>query len=157
MIYAGIDPGLTGAIAKIDSNNGKCIGVWDMPVISSGKASGKVKTRIDARALFDLLNDVDNIAIEQLHGFPGQNPGVVFSMGYSYATAIAAAQISQSVIYDVPPATWKKYFKISSDKEVARGLAINLCPEQYENFKRKKDHNRAESFLIARWLYERIR
>ena len=46
-------------------------------------------------------------------------------------------------------ADWKKYFSLDKDKNRTREHAISLFPECRELLKRKCDHNRAESLLIA--------
>jgi hypothetical protein len=50
------------------------------------------------------------------------------------------------------PVQWKKHFKLTSDKEMSRALAIRMFPEAPLNLKKHSD--RAESLLMARWLYE---
>jgi crossover junction endodeoxyribonuclease RuvC len=54
----------------------------------------------------------------------------------------------------VTPSKWKKHFGLSSDKEQARGLAIQRFPLIAECLNRKKDADRAEALLIAQWYLE---
>jgi len=49
----------------------------------------------------------------------------------------------------VTPSTWKRWFKLSRDKEESRAKAIQLFPQRAELFKRRKDDGRAEAALIA--------
>jgi crossover junction endodeoxyribonuclease RuvC len=52
----------------------------------------------------------------------------------------------------VAPAQWKKHFKLTSDKEMSRALAVRMFPNAPLNLKKYSD--RAEALLMARWLYE---
>ena len=55
---------------------------------------------------------------------------------------------------DSPPAVWKKDLGIYGrrfTKEDSRSLALELFPELADELRRKKDHGRAESLLIAAW------
>lgn len=58
----------------------------------------------------------------------------------------------------VPPSVWKPAMKIQvtlqNPKEPARLRALELWPDRADLFTRKKDHNRAESLLIARYWDE---
>jgi hypothetical protein len=53
----------------------------------------------------------------------------------------------------VTPGKWKNHFRLDSDKEKARALAIRLWPG-CGHFERKRDHGRAEAALIARYGIE---
>jgi hypothetical protein len=47
---------------------------------------------------------------------------------------------------------WKRHFKLGSDKEFSRALAVRLYPSAPLNLKKHAD--RAEALLMARWFYE---
>jgi crossover junction endodeoxyribonuclease RuvC len=55
----------------------------------------------------------------------------------------------------VPPSVWKPAMKIQvtlqNPKEPARLRALELWPDRSDLFTRKKDHNRAEALLMARY------
>jgi hypothetical protein len=50
---------------------------------------------------------------------------------------------------EVPPATWKKHFGLSTDKDASRAYASSVFPDQSNLWARKKDDGRAEAALIA--------
>jgi crossover junction endodeoxyribonuclease RuvC len=58
----------------------------------------------------------------------------------------------------VPPSVWKPAMKIQvtlqNPKEPARLRALELWPDRSDLFTRKKDHNRAEALLMARYWDE---
>jgi len=154
MITIGIDPGLTGAIGVLC--DGAYVAVEDMPTVVKGV--GSVKREVDAAGLISILkrnlspSDYNSLVLEKVGAMPGQGVSSVFSLGDSYGTARTACASTGSELHQVSPVTWKKYFKLSSDKELSRALAIRLFPTAPLNL--KKHDGRAESLLLARWLWE---
>ncbi len=125
MITIGVDPGLTGAIGVLQ--DGAFIAVEDMPTVLKG--AGSVKREVSPAGLIALLRErvppADNVAavIERVNAMPGQGVSSVFSLGDSFGTARAALAVARVELHYVAPATWKKHFKLSSDKEQSRALA----------------------------------
>ena len=153
-VCVGIDPGLSGAVGVL--NNGEFVRVEDIPTVLKG--SGVVKNEVDPYGLYKMIRyltqgyEEAEIALERVSAMPGQGSSSVFSFGDTYGCCRSAATISGHPVFLVPPATWKKHFKIGRDKEEARALAIRLFPEAPLNLKRYVD--RAEALLMARWLWE---
>ena len=153
MITIGIDPGLNGAVGVL--RDGRFVAVEDMPIVAKG--SGSVKNEVDAVGLLKLLRhyapaDEDaEVALERVNAMPGQGVSSVFSLGDSFGVARAAVSATRLHIVYVTPPTWKKYFGLSSDKELCRAFAIRTYPEAPLNLKKYAD--RAEALLMARWLY----
>lgn len=154
MITIGIDPGLSGAVGAL--YDGAFLGVEDMPVVAKG--SGSVKNEVDAAGLIRLLknhtstNESVAMVLERVNAMPGQGVSSVFSFGDSFGVARAAIVATNSEQWYVTPAQWKKHFKLGSDKEQSRALAVRLFPEAPLHLKKHAD--RAEALLMARWLYE---
>lgn len=90
--------------------------------------------------------------IEKVGAMPGQGVSSVFSLGDSYGAARSVLTTAGFETHYVSPVTWKKYFKLSSDKELSRALAVKLWPEA--PLRLKKHDGRAEALLMARWLWE---
>lgn len=160
--YIGIDSGLTGAWALVNSK-GNLVCLKDIPIIAKNKATGKVKNYINARQLYqDILHVVPyklhhmeaEAYLENVNSMPGQGVSSVFSLGDTFGSIRAICACIGVKTTFISPVKWKKHYGISSDKEVARALAINMFPEMSDLFKRKKDHNRAEAALIARYGWE---
>jgi crossover junction endodeoxyribonuclease RuvC len=153
MITIGIDPGLNGAVGVL--RDGRFVAVEDMPIVAKG--SGSVKKEVDAVGLLKLLRhyapaDEDaEVALERVNAMPGQGVSSVFSLGDSFGVARAAVSATRLHIVYVTPPTWKKYFRLSSDKEMCRAFAIRNYPEAPLNLKKYAD--RAEALLMALWLY----
>lgn len=153
MITIGIDPGLTGAVGILQ--DGHFVGVEDIPTILKG--TGSVKQEVDPAGLIRLLRDrcLDSdveVALERVNAMPGQGVSSVFSLGDSFGCIRACVAAVRLPLNYVSPVTWKKHFKLTSEKEMSRALAIRLFPEAPINLKKHSD--RAEALLMARWLYE---
>ena len=157
MITIAIDPGLTGALAMIDHRGLQAVA--DMPTMA--KSSGTVKNQVNAAALTSLLqewtagHDKNEIMvmIERVAAMPKQGVATMFSIGHTCGIiegVVAARGLPHEM---VTPQTWKKHYKLDSDKEKAREIAQRLYPEA--SLARMKDHNRAEAVLMARYGYER--
>ena len=151
MITIGIDPGLSGAVGVL--KHGNYYGVYDMPVVLKG--SGSVKNEVDPAGLASLIRQFGydiSCVIERVNAMPKQGSSSTFSLGDSFGCARAViATIDVGISY-VSPVTWKKHFKLPSEKEASRALAVRMYPIAPLNLKKHAD--RAEALLMARWLYE---
>jgi crossover junction endodeoxyribonuclease RuvC len=154
MITIGIDPGLSGAIGVL--RDGVYVAVLDMPTVVKG--SGVVKNEVDPAGLAALLRqhapaeEAVAVALERVNAMPGQGSSSVFSFGDSFGCARAVVAACRLELTYMTPAQWKKHFKLTSDKELCRALAVRMFPEAPLNLKKHAD--RAEALLMARWLYE---
>lgn len=154
MITIGIDPGLSGAVGVL--KDGTYVAVLDMPIVAKG--SGSVKNEVDPAGLISLLRqhapaeEAVAVALERVNAMPGQGVSGVFSLGDSFGCARAAIAACRFETVYVTPAQWKKHFKLTSDKELSRAMAVRLFPDAPLNLKKYVD--RAEALLLARWLYE---
>lgn len=153
MIY-GIDIGLSGAIALFDEH-GAFVNVYDLPVMQMTGSKAFVKNAINAGALYRFFKGVtkagDMAYVEALSPMPKNGVGAIFSQGMSYGAVTAVLQTLSIPFLLIRPHVWKKTMGLGKGKEEARGLAIRLVPEAAPFLSRKKDHNRAESVLIAKY------
>lgn len=178
MRVIGIDPGLSGALCLLV--DGVLAATFDMPVMAKGKGGGSVKNEINPAGLASLLrewlhgitsaNEV-RVVVELVNSRPTSGPpqlcpvckrdrkslgsSSVFSMGDSGGCIRGVLAALGLPVEWVSPVSWKRHFQLPGGpamKEVARAHAIKLFPEA--DLARKKDHNRAEAILIARWYVE---
>jgi len=154
MITIGIDPGLTGAIGVL--NDGHFVAVEDMPIIVKGK--GKVKNEVDVSGTIRLLrqygepSEYISCVIERVNARPNQGVSTIFSLGDSFGCARSAVSACRFELRYVTPQVWKKHFKLSSDKEQCRSMAVKLWPDAPLHLKKHQD--RAEALLMSKWLYD---
>ena len=142
MIVLGVDPGKSGALAFYNSDE-DTVDVFDMPVVN-----GEVHAAEIAR-LIQMAKPKCAI-IERVHAMPKNGAVSMFNFGFSYGSVrgVTATLFIPTTL--VTPTVWKRHYKLSSDKEASRWLAINTWPAN-PNFSRKKDDGRAEAALIAKY------
>lgn len=156
--FIGIDPGLTGAIAKI-GYDGEFIGLMDMPTIESPGSCGFVKRSVysvDINLHLDIhfshANAADTlICIEKVTARPNQGVSSVFSLGHSMGVIEGIARLYDAPIEYVTPQKWKKYYSLGKDKNDSLIVARKLFPDILDLLRRAKDHNRAEALLLANY------
>ena len=151
-----IDPGLTGAIAEIDTNivGDTNVSVMDIPVMAKGKGGGRIKMQINAAALSDIIEYMGRtVVIERVSSMPGQGVASMFSMGDTFGCIRGVCAALGKRIEFVTAREWKKHYKLPADKEVCRAKAIELFPDM--PLGRKKDHNRAEALLMAKYAIDK--
>lgn len=169
MITLGIDIGLSGAIAAVDSRGTAT--VRDIPTRPDGKGR-----RIDGRALILAIRDVVRIGesalmiFEDVHaraigngGRSTNSMGSQGSMMQSKGIVQAVVDITRLDVKAVQPQAWKRYYGLllkreegekDSDferrkKTASMERARALFPAIGHDLARVKDHNRAEALLIA--------
>lgn len=157
----GIDPGINGAIGVIDSDKGKFVSVGNFVKDPSG-------TKIYSPALYNRIGSefIDirsKFVVEQVHSKIGNAMASVFNFGVTYGRILGICDLfaRESVIF-VTPQKWKKHFgvlktkqqTVAESKEMCRHKALEIFPEAADMLKRKKDHDRAEALLIARYAFE---
>lgn len=147
-LIIGIDPGKHGAFAGIDGRNGKLLWVEDMPLVDKA-----VSPTLVAQVLRLRSDDADvQVVVERVHSMTGQGVSTTFTFGVNYGIVLGAA--AWFPVQTVPPTSWKKWMRVTADKETSRARALALWPEHAETFKRKMDADRAEAALIGRWWWE---
>lgn len=162
-LVIGVDPGLSGAIAFLDTGSGD-LTVFDMPTemipgIVRRKTGPKrgLARRIDlyglARIIDERAAEVSGAAIEQVNSMPGQGIATTMKLGFNFGAAAATVAASFIPITFVRPHDWKKEFSLKSgEKTASRICAARLFPRYAGLFGFAKDDGRAEAALLALWL-----
>lgn len=142
MIYIGVDPGLTGAVAAI----------WD-------DGFAKIRDFSDMSALvwlrqIDLFREPCFAYVEKVHLMKGQ--GISSGGKFMKATGRAIGWLEACGIpyEEITPVKWQKLVfdsgtKTGDNKADSLAMARKLFPSMLDRLKRKKDHNRADALLIA--------
>ena len=156
MKIIGIDPGLSGAIAVLENN--KVLNIFDIPVMSEGK---KNKRQLNSALLVNFLKDniKDNeevaIVVEQVNAMPGQGVTSMFNFGQTFGAIKGICAALEFPIFFVRPSKWKKHFElINSSKDASRTKAIEMYPNLSKELAKKKDVNKSDAILIARFYSE---
>src|SRR5262245_2892889 len=141
----GVDPGIAGGIAFLFANR---VVAEDIPT-----AGGEVDVDTLIRRVREMQPAL--AIIERANAMPKQGVASTFKYGVAYGalrTVVALCNIPYRL---VTPGKWKNYFRLDSDKEKSRALAIQFWPG-CGFFSLKKHHGRAEAALIARYGAETI-
>ena len=156
MKIIGIDPGLSGAIAILLNN--KVEAIFDMPVMAEGK---KNKRQLNSAQLVNILrenfknNEETVVVVEQVNAMPGQGVTSMFNFGQSFGAIKGVCAALNLPIYFVRPSKWKKYFDlINASKDSSRTKVIEMYPSLSNHLSRKKDVNKSDAILIARFFSE---
>jgi len=169
MVIVGIDPGMNGAACafyRADHEGPEFVAdAIDLPTCADNS-----KTQIDVAAWGRWLKRVGcaHFFIENVTPMPSR-PGAdgerrsmgatsAFRFGMAIGQLRATAQTLGIPGTLVVPRVWKAYYDlVGPDKEQSRQLALELYPDAAIYLKRKKDHQRAEAILIARWGDRKLR
>ena len=156
MKIIGIDPGLSGGIAVLE--NLKVINIYDMPVMSEGK---KNKRQLNSAQLVTLIkeniktNEETVVVVEQVNAMPGQGVTSMFNFGQTFGAIKGVCAALELPIFFVRPSKWKKHFElINSSKDSSRTKAIEMYPTLSSQLAKKKDVNKSDAILIARFYSE---
>jgi len=154
MRIIGIDPGLSGGIAILDDL--KIFDIYDMPIMSEGK---KNKNQLNSAQLVNIIkkNLIPNgdtfLIVEQVSAMPGQGVTSMFNFGQTFGSIKGICAALNLPIFFVRPAKWKKHFDlINSSKDASRTKVIEMYPSISPRLSKKKDVNKADAILIARYF-----
>ena len=154
MIIFGIDPGVSGAISILE--NKKVIEIFDMPTMIDGK---KNKKQVNGSQVTNIIKERIKegkeivVVVEHVNAMPGQGVTSMFNFGQSFGVIKGICSALSIPIYFVRPTKCKKHFNlINVNKDASRTKAIEIYPEISNKLSRKKDSNRADAILIARYF-----
>ena len=158
MLIIGIDPGINGAICLF--KDGKIVDVFEMPKMAVGK---KNKSQVNASQIFNEIQkavegeDKTKViaVIEQVSAMPGQGVTSMFNFGQTFGAIKGICAALGLPIFFVRPAKWKKHFDlINSSKDSSRTKVIEMYPKMSNLLSKKKDVNKSDAILIARFFSE---
>jgi len=156
MRIIGIDPGLSGGIAILENNKVKEL--FDMPVMADGKKNKRqLNSALLAQLVKENIKDIENtiMVVEQVNAMPGQGVTSMFNFGQTFGAIKGICAALNLPIFFVRPAKWKKHFElINSSKDASRTKVIEMYPSIAEKLSKKKDVNKSDAILIARFYSE---
>ena len=156
MRIIGIDPGLSGGIAIFENNKVK--EMFDMPVMPDGKKNKRqLNNAFLVQIVKDNIEDIEDtvVVVEQVNAMPGQGVTSMFNFGQTFGAIKGISAALELPIFFVRPAKWKKHFElINSSKDASRTKAIEMYPSVSDELSKKKDVNKSDAILIARFYSE---
>ncbi len=148
MTIIGIDPGISGAIARYNSSETSAatqLIIWDMPILEVNK-----KKTISPYLVANILKEAAApVFIEKVAAMPGQGVTSMFNFGKGFGVLLGAAAGLGLQTTQVTPQTWMKALKCQKGKDANRERACELFPQYADMFSRKKDDGRADAALLA--------
>ncbi|MCK4792363.1 MAG: hypothetical protein KAV87_52015 [Desulfobacteraceae bacterium] len=143
MIYIGIDPGMSGAIASINEDGGSLL-VEDCPQNNDSVEMYRILKR--------LYSDDAMVAIEKPVAFKmGRTSALNYGTNFGIWLGIISAM--RIAFETVSPQKWQKGLFKKTDgagKERSLKVARRLWPNA--DLRYKKHHGRSDALLIADWL-----
>jgi crossover junction endodeoxyribonuclease RuvC len=130
----------------------------DMPVMSDGKKNKRqLNSALLAQLIKENIKDIEDTAIvvEQVNAMPGQGVTSMFNFGQTFGAIKGICAALTLPTFFVRPAKWKKHFElINSSKDASRTKVIEMYPLLAEKLSKKKDVNKSDAVLIARYFSE---
>ena len=143
MLYVGIDPGLTGAVAIIDPDTKA--GVVDMPD--------------NPQELWKIIENASKYpcrcALEKVSAMPKQGVSSTFSFGVGYGMIQGMLWAAKIPFVFVTPRKWQAVvFDSAIRKRLPKDQSLDLARRLWPtlDLSKKKHHGRADALLIAQWL-----
>ena len=94
-----------------------------------------------------------SVIIERVSAMPGQGVTSMFNFGQTFGSIKGICAALNLPIFFVRPAKWKKHFDlINSSKDASRTKVIEMYPSISSRLSKKKDVNKADAILIARYF-----
>ena len=158
MIIIGMDPGISGAICIL--MDGKITEIYEMPTMIDGKKNKKQVNGAEVTNIInkELVNEKDiNVVIEHVSAMPGQGVTSMFNFGQSFGVLKGICAALKLPVHFIRPVKWKKHFNlINTEKDASRTKVIEVFPYISSKISKKKDVNKADAILIARFFYETV-
>ncbi len=155
MFLIGIDPGLTGAVAILDTETRKIV-FHDCPVSVAETDQGKVKTFVETRML-DLLwpyRGCSRAIVEHQRSYGyADNAKTVATLCYCYGLWIAFLYALGIPVTTVEPDPWKT--RILGSKHAKKTESIAEARLQFSLSKKElkgDEHGRADAALLIHYL-----
>ena len=126
--------------------------------MSEGK---KNKKQLNSSHLVNIIkeniaqNEEIAVVVEQVNAMPGQGVTSMFNFGQTFGAIKGLCAALELPIYFVRPSKWKKHFElINSSKDASRTKVIEMYPKLSNQLTKKKDVNKSDAILIARFFNE---
>jgi hypothetical protein len=148
----GIDPGLSGAVAILDSAG--CIEtVRDLPIIRDAKLAWVDGSELQSIIMAALHGRTGSAVVERVSSMPAQGIASAFQFGVGFGSILGVLQALHIRIELVTPAVWKRSYGLSKDKHASLHKARLLFPTAELHL--AKHDGRAEALLLAHYAMTR--
>ena len=126
----------------------------DVPTGCSGAGGRPVDGPAGSAEMVSVEEEVA-VVVEQVNAMPGQGVTSMFNFGQTFGALKGICAALELPIFFVRPSKWKKHFElINSSKDASRTKAIEMYPKLSNQLSKKKDVNKSDAILIARFFSE---
>jgi crossover junction endodeoxyribonuclease RuvC len=148
----GVDPGLSGAVAILDTKN-DTLDVCDMPLGQITLSSGKKRNELNDAALACIIKGYkpDCAVLEIVSARPGEGVSSVFRFGASWGVVRGILATLEIPVDMMRPQEWQTKARLPRGDHAAILRASQVFPHAAHHFARKMDHGRADAALMA-WV-----
>lgn len=161
--YIGIDPGTDGAISILNSEL-EIVYCDNLPKTKNRRGSNILDVNKFIK-VFLLCRGRTMCGLEDVWSTPSQGVKSAGSFMYAYGSIRTSLIFSKIPFIDIIPNEWKKHYGLKGGKgktkdqlkAMSKELVIQIYPKDRNRFKLVKDHNKAESVLIARYCWDKSR
>ena len=118
------------------------------------KQKKKTPRKSPTAILKDNIKDGEEVSVvvDQVNAMPGQGVTSMFNFGQTFGAIKGICAALGLPIFFVRPSKWKKHFElINSSKDSSRTKAIEMYPLLSAELSKKKDVNKSDAILIARF------
>ena len=147
MIYIGIDPGKSGAMAMIGED-----GITVLPFSETTYLA-------HLRALSQPSRENARVCLEHVHSMSKQGVTSSFNFGQSFGWLLGVLDALALSYELVDPKKWKKEFSVTADKNTSIAVAKRLFPgvSLLRSDRCRKQHDgMAEALLMAEYARRRL-
>ena len=148
----GIDPGLTGAIAILNTD-GVIESLRDLPIVRDRSLAWVDGSELQSIISAALRGRTAVAMVERVSSRPGQGIASSFLFGCGFGSILGVLQTRQIPLEFVTSPVWKKSYGLSKDKDASLHKARLLFPRAELNL--AKHDGRAEALLIAHYAMTR--
>lgn len=151
MHILGIDPGISGALVFIDTEE-QTIRIFDMPTFEF--TTVKKRTKIDPNGISSYIKEISpsHAYVEDIYSSPQMGVTSSFNFGEGKGIILGICAALYIPLTLVKPTQWKKDMRVPADKKAAAHRASQLLPAVSGQFKGPRGgtmDGRAEAALLA--------
>jgi crossover junction endodeoxyribonuclease RuvC len=127
-LILGIDPGLLGALAALDST-GTVVGTWLMPVAGGEIHAAGVADLLRSLRCLDSHQDIGQVCLEKVSAMPKQGVSSTFKFGTGWGMVRGVCAALGLPVTLVPPTVWKKRVLLGLPHDKAG--AVQFCTNRW--------------------------
>jgi crossover junction endodeoxyribonuclease RuvC len=127
-LTVGIDPGLSGGVAALDSA-GTVVGTWPMPVAGGEVHPAGLADLFRSLRCLDNHQDIGRVCLEKVSAMPKQGVSSTFRFGTGWGMVRGVCAALGIPVVLVPPLVWKKRVLLGLPHDKAG--AVQFCTSRW--------------------------